>query len=268
MVNTNTINRSDILDPSLGNLDKKFREKIIKTYLELKHRLTKSLYSKEFDTSGISSGKFCETIFRFLEHELKSGNSTPFNKHISNFAVEVAKFEQIPKNIGNESLRILIPRALLLIYTIRNKRGIGHVGGDVEANEIDATTIVKLADWIIAELIRIYHSLSLEEAQALIDSINTKTIPDVWEINGKRRILKQGLEFKEKVLLLTYTDLDNGVAVEDLFDWTEHSNFSMFKSSVLKPLHRSGLIEYDRELNFIHLSPLGIKQVEEKILSK
>lgn len=262
MGNTNTSNNSIDLNLALGNIDKKFREKIIKIYLELKHRIAKSLYNKEFDAAGISSGKFCETIFRFLEHELKSGIYTPFNKHISNMAVELAKFEQSLKSTGNDSLRIIIPRVLSLIYTLRNKRGIGHV----EANEVDLSTIVKNADWIIVELIRIYHKLSLEEAQALINSINTKSIPDVWEINGKRRILKQGLDYKEKVLLLTYTDLDNGIAVEDMFDWTEHSNLSVFKKNVLQPLHKKGLIEFDKELNFIHLSPLGIKQVEDEIL--
>lgn len=268
MVNMSTTNNSDILNLALGNIDKRFREKVITLYLELKHRINKSVHNNEYDAAGLSSGKFCETIFRFLEFELRAGAYTPFNKHINNMTAELAKFELIPKAIGNESLRVIIPRALSLIYTLRNKRGIGHVGGDVEANEIDLTTIVKNADWIIIELIRIYHKLSLEEAQSLVNSINSKSIPDVWEINGKKRILKRGLEYKEKVLLLTYTDIDNGVALEDMFSWTEHSNLSMFKSSVLMPLHKVGLIEFDRELNYIHLSPIGIKEVEEKILSK
>jgi len=38
--------------------------------------------------------------------------------------------------------------------------------------------------------------------------------------------------------------------------------------SRIKSLHKLGLIEFDRELNYIHLSPIGIKEVERKILSK
>lgn len=261
-----TINQTDVLKPALANIDKKFQDKIIKIYLELKNRFSKSVHSKEFDSAGITAGKFTETIFRFLEHELKNGNYTPFKDHVSNIPVELHKLEQLPKANGNESLRVLIPRALNFLYTLRNKRGIGHVGGDIEANEIDAATIVKIADWIIVEMIRIYHGLSLEEAQGLIDSINIKSIPDVWEINGRKRILRQGLDFKEKVLLLLYTDLDNGIAVEDIFNWTEHSNISMFKKSVLVPLHKKSMIEYDKELQFVHLSPLGVKEVENNII--
>jgi hypothetical protein len=264
----NIINKNPLLEAALNGIEAGFRTRIIAVYLELKHRNAKALYNGEHDASGISAGKFCEIMFRFLEHELKSGNYTDFSKHVSNMAAELEKLSQLPKTTGHESLRLIIPRALILIYTLRNKRGIGHVGGDVEANEIDVSTIVKLADWIICELIRLYHSLSLEEAQALVDAINIKSVPEIWHINGRKRVLKQNLDFKEQVLLLTYSEIDNGVSIEDLFAWTEYSSLSMFKKAVLMPLHEKKLIEYDRELNFVHISPLGIKQVEQTVLVK
>ncbi|HEY0298618.1 MAG TPA: hypothetical protein VGB84_05295 [Arachidicoccus sp.] len=182
-------------------------------------------------------------------------------------ASELNKLEQLPKNSGHESLRILIPRAILLIYTLRNKRGIGHVGGDIEANGIDLSTIIKLSDWIIAELIRMFHNLSFEEAQGIVDSINAKEIPTVWEINGKKRVLRKGLDYKEKILLLLYSDINNSCAVEDLFEWTEYSNPSLFKSKVLLSMHKDNLIEYDTEIEFAHLSPIGIQYVEKKLLT-
>lgn len=267
MASMNTTNKSEILDIALGNIEKSFRERIIDTYLELKHRAIKAYFTREFDSAGISSGKFCETIYRFLEKELK-GSFTPFNNHISNMAVELSKIEQLPRTAGNESLRIIIPRAVLVIYTLRNKRGIGHVGGDIEANATDCSTNVKLADWIIIELIRIYHNLSFEEAQAIVDSINTKELPSVWEINGKKRVLKKGLDYKDKVLLLLYSDINNSCAIEDLIEWSEYSNSSQFKTQLLTKMHKTGLIEYDKELDYVHLSPLGIEEVESRILKE
>jgi hypothetical protein len=77
----NTTNKNSTLEIALGNIEKGFREKIIDTYLELKHRSLKTVYSKEYDSAGISAGKFCETLFRFLEKELK-GTYTPFNAHM------------------------------------------------------------------------------------------------------------------------------------------------------------------------------------------
>lgn len=258
-------NKSSTLDVALGNVETQFRNKIIDTYLELKNRAFKASYNKEYDGAGISAGKFCETIFRFLQKTI-TGTYTPYSTPIANMSVELAIFEKSPKKSGSESIRIIIPKAILLIYTLRNKRGIGHVGGEIEANSIDITTIVKLADWVIVELIRTYHSMSFEDAQALVNSINNKEIPAIWEINGKKRVLQPGLDYKDKVLLILYSDINNYCAVEDLFEWVEYSNISVFKSKLLKTMHKDNLVEYDTELEFVHLSPIGIKEVEQRIL--
>ena len=36
----------------------------------------------------------------------------------------------------------------MFLYALRNKRDIGHVGGDIEANEIDALIAARVADWL------------------------------------------------------------------------------------------------------------------------
>lgn len=40
----------------------------------------------------------------------------------------------------------------------------------------------------------------------------------------------------------------------------------MFKKSVLTPLHKARMIEYDEESETVVISPLGIREVEETIL--
>jgi hypothetical protein len=155
------------------------------------------------------------------------------------------------------------------MYTLRNKRGIGHVGGDVDANGIDSATMVRSADWVIAELLRVFHSLSLEDAQALVDSIATRNLPLVWEVGGRKRILAGGLDYKEQVLLLLASNpTGEGVLTEDLVDWTEHSNPTVFRRSVLGGLHKARYIEYDRETELVTLSPSGSKRAEEEIIPK
>lgn len=263
--NSNTSRNKNSLEDVLAGIPKKFRTRIIKEYLEIKKRYSEALYDSEYDTAGFSAGKFAETILRFLQQKL-TGNYIAFGKHISNFPDECRKLIQVSSSAGVESLRVIMPRALVFLYTLRGKRGIGHIGGDVEANEIDLKTIVQLADWVTCELIRIYHNLSLEEAQAIVDVLSTRTLPDIWQVAGRRRILRTDLNFKQKVLLLTYGNIESGVLTEDLFSWTEHSNLSVFKRTVLKPLHNGRQIEYDRESEIIYISPLGIKEVEEKIL--
>jgi hypothetical protein len=250
-----------ILEPALSSIPKKLRDKIISTYVELKRRSTESKY----ESAGLSAGKFCEAVIRLLQHEV-TGKYIPFGTSIPNMADECRKIVASPKTAAVESVRLIIPRALMHLYTLRNKRGIGHIGGDVDANKIDLSAIVSAADWIICELIRIYHKLSLEEAQDLIDSISFKTIPTIWEVAGKKRVLNPELSAKDKSLLLLYSETDLGILVEDLYEWVEYSSLSMFKSHVLNPLHKKKYIEFDKESNIVYLSPLGAKFTEQNLL--
>lgn len=240
-----------------------FRDKLIKEYIGLKNAYSKS----SFDTCGIKAGKFCEIFLRWLQYELKGrGNYIPFSTRIGNFTDECKVLERLPKTVGHESTRVLIPRALNFMYTIRNKRGIGHVGGDVDENRIDAYVVMAVADWCIAELIRLKYSVSLEEAQSICDAVITRQTPQIWEISGKKRVLTPGLSYSKQTLMLLYSSADFAIPVEDLFAWIEHKNLSNYKRDVLRPLHSARLIEYDKETEMISISPSGIKNIEIMLL--
>jgi hypothetical protein len=213
----------------------------------------------------LAAGKFCEATLRFLQHEILK-TFIPFGQKIPDLSVECRKLIESPKTAGPESLRIVMPRAIVFVYTLRNKRGIGHVGGDVDANHIDAMTIARACDWMACELIRVYHQLSLEEAQDIVDSLALRNLPDVWNVAGKKRVLRNGLIFKDQVLLLCYSSQETTVFAEDLFAWVEYSNQAVFKSKVLGALHKERLVEYDRESDLVTISPTGIKEVETRIL--
>lgn len=183
-----------------------------------------------------------------------------------NFTDLCRGFEKLDKTKGPESIRVIVPRALLYIYTLRNKRGIGHIGGDIEANEIDAATCLRTADWCVCELIRIYHKLPLEDAQSILDAISVRQIPSIWTVGGKRRVLNNALPYADQVLLLLHGCEDSAVLSEDMGEWIEHPRLSDFRNKVLAPLHSNRMIEWDRESDAILISPLGVKRVEESLL--
>lgn len=259
--NMNTKNHKHVLEAALQNIPDKFRGKLIDSYLELKRRFIESQY----ESAGLSAGKFCEVLIRLLQHEV-SGTSTPFGSSIPNMADECRKLVTSPKSTAAETIRIIIPRALIFLYTIRNKRGIGHIGGDVDANKIDSVAIVTTADWVVCELIRVYHGLSLEEAQDIVDTISFKNIPAIWEVAGKKRVLNESLSNQHKTLLLLYSETESAILTEDLCSWVEYSNLSMFKKRVLEPLHKKRLLEHDKETDTVYLSPIGAQEVEKNIL--
>src|SRR5579863_4553049 len=172
------------LRQALAAVPDPFRSRLLEKYIGLRDAFA----GGTFDAVGLRSGVFAETLLRWLQQAL-TGTHIAFGTHIVNFGAECEKLQNLPKTAGHESLRLILPRAISFLYTIRNKRGIGHAGGDVEANRIDAATCVRVSDWCLCELIRHYHGVSLEEAQALIDAISTREVPSVWSVNGRIRVL-------------------------------------------------------------------------------
>ncbi|HOZ49423.1 MAG TPA: hypothetical protein PLO37_04275 [Candidatus Hydrogenedentes bacterium] len=249
------------LEAALAGVPAQFRERLIASYEGLKCNHAEGRY----EAAGLSAGKFCEVVLRLLQHAV-TGSSIPFGAKMPNFADECRKLVTSPAGSAIESLRAVVPRALVFMYTMRSKRGIGHIGGDVEANQIDSATLARLADWTVCELIRVYHGLSLEEAQDLVDVLATRAIPDVWEVGGRKRVLRDGLSASEQVLLLLYSEPTSYILAEDLCTWVEYSQSSMFKRNILRPLHKKRLIELDEESAVVYLSPTGVRKVEQGIL--
>jgi hypothetical protein len=260
--NTSTPKPADRLSCALkGIRESKLRHGLTTSYLKLKQDHIEG----RFDAVGLNAGKFCEAALRIAQDQL-TGTFAPLGSRIPNFADAVRSLVTAPAANHPESLREIVPRALLFLYTLRNKRGIGHLPGEVDANRVDAMTIVQVADWVMCELIRLYHGLSLEEAQELIDSLAQRQLPMVWEVAGRRRVLREGFTKADETLLLLYGTTDFAVLAEDLCAWVEYSVLRLYKKNVLEALHKQRFVEYDRDDEVVHLSPLGVHRVESHLL--
>jgi hypothetical protein len=249
-----------ILDTALADTPSAFRPRLIGTYLDLKKNCAEARY----ESAGLAAGKFCEVVLRLLQKKIH-GTYTAFGTKIGNYADECRRLITAATG-GNESERVVLPRALVFLYTMRNKRGIGHIGGDVDANAIDIAAMAKTADWIVCELIRINHGLSLEEAQDIVDGISVRELPAIWEVAGKKRVLKEGLKAKDQTLLLLYSNQSSAVLLEDLCDWVEYSNPAKFKKTVIGELHKQRFLEFDKDSESVILSPKGVQYVEENLI--
>ncbi|HEX3432554.1 MAG TPA: hypothetical protein VHT25_00660 [Solirubrobacteraceae bacterium] len=254
---------SPLLEAALGGLPSALRTRLLKRHEELK----RAYANAQYDVCGLRAGKFAEVMLRVLQHEL-TGSYSPFGQQLRPIDQEAAALEKLPKSVGADSLRVIMPRALSFLYTLRNKRGIGHEGGDVDANEIDSATCVRTADWCLSELVRVVHAISLEEAQALLDAIAEREVPHVWSIAGVKRVLNPNLTAREQVLILLYSDPETAVPIEDLLKWVEYSRMDHFRTKVITPLHKQRLIEFDRETKTVLLSPSGSDETEKSVLPK
>jgi hypothetical protein len=251
------------LEQALSLLPAELRKRVVKSYADLKNQALEG----EFDAIGTRAGRFAEVMLRALQHVLTS-SYTPLTAQLPNFKAECERLERLPSTSGAEGLRVLMPRALCFLYTLRNKRDFGHAGGEVDANKIDAAAATRIADWCLSELVRVSHKLPIEDAQALCDAIAERQLPKIWNVLGRKRILDTSLSYPEQVLVLLYSELDKGVATEDLLQWTEHPHSSNFRRDVLARLHAARQIEWDRETEMAVISPLGVRIVEATLLPK
>lgn len=219
---------------------------------------------RRWEPAELNGGKLCEVIYSILiGHTTGKFPHKPIKP--KNMVDACKALENVDSNKFSRSVRIQIPRMIIALYEIRNNRGVGHVGGDVEPNHMDALQVLEMSKWLMAELVRIFHGVKAEEAQVVIEGIIDRTHYTIWEVGGKKRDLNSKHSMKESTLILLYSN-NKSLSLADLFKWIEHSNMSSYKKDVLKPLHKSRFIEFDESSGLIQISPLGIRYVEEKRL--
>lgn len=213
--------------------------------------------------SELSGGRFCEIVYTILEgYGTGSYASSPSKPR--NFVSACRRLENhtgVPR-----SFQILIPRLLPALYEVRNNRGVGHVGGDVNPNFMDSTAIVSMASWVMAELIRVLHGVSTAEAQQLVDNLVERRLPLVWKSGDIRRVLDPKLSLKDQILLLIASTTTK-VPVDQLFQWLDYGDRAYF-NRLLRQLHRDRFIEFDGESQEAELLPPGSDYVSDLLATK
>jgi hypothetical protein len=121
-----------------------------------------------------------------------------------------------------------------------------------------------MARWIVAELIRVFHNVSTKDAQEAVDLLVERKLPIIWEHEGVKRVLAK-LGFPDQCLVLLYSE-SGWVRIVKLLAWTEYSNSSTFKNTLLARLHKDRLIEYDAKNDRACLTSAGVREVETRII--
>lgn len=240
----------------LNGIPKGLREPLLQEFNEI----TKNYLEKRWNSSELSGGKFSEIVFSILDGYAKGTfASKPFKP--ANFVDACRALEKnttVPR-----SFQILIPRMLPALYEVRNNRSVGHVGGDVDPNLMDAQVVVSMCSWILGELIRVFHNVSTAQAQLAVDFVTNRKIPIVWELDDVKRVLKTNMLLKDQILLLVATSPDK-TNTDSLLNWIEYPNKGYFLKS-LRKLHKERLVELSPDESTVRLLPPGSQSVEKII---
>jgi hypothetical protein len=229
-------------------------------------KILKNYSEGRWEPAELNGGKFAEAAYAVCRGYV-DGSYRARAKKPREMLRACQALEQVPAADAPRSIRIQIPRMLVALYDIRNNRNVGHVGGDVDPNHMDATSVLQMAKWVVAELIRVLHQMPIEDAAELVEALVERETPLVWKIGDKKRVLEPGMRIRDKTLLLLHST-PGEVAESDIRSWVEAKNSTEYRRDILGRLHTEKLVEYDAATRTVIISPTGVRYVEEELIGK
>jgi hypothetical protein len=241
----------------LANLPAGLRTELVRAL----NKITTNFREGRWEPAELNGGKLCEIVYSIVRGHadgvMPARPSKPAN--MVDACKQLEREQSLPR-----SLRIQVPRMLVALYEIRNNRGVGHAGGDVDPNHMDSVAVLYMSKWLVAELIRVFHNVSTAQATEAVDLLVERELPTVWSVDGKKRVLVEKLSQRDKTLLLLYSE-PGAVREADLRTWVEAANASAYRRDVLRKAHSERLLEYDEANRTVRLSPKGARYAEEHL---
>jgi hypothetical protein len=222
-----------------AGIDGRLADELLDAHQEIK----RSFYLGGHRLTGVEGGRFAEAVFRVLE-QTTTGSFTPLGKSLDTQKI-IQRLAQLPGGSHPDSARLHIPRALRLIYDIRNNRDAAHLADDIDPNIQDATLVSTVADWVLAELLRLFHSVPPDEAQRIVVSLVTRSAPVIQDFDGFLKVLDPTLGVADRTLVLLYQCGEEGATYHELEAWSHPRSRANLKRTLSR-------LEQDRA--FIHKS--------------
>lgn len=218
----------------------------------------KRFYRDDLRPSEIEGGRFSEAAFRILQWATTQ-KYTPIGKSLPTVDQLVLTLQNAR---GPDSVRLHIPRTLRLIYDVRNKRDVAHLADGIDPNQQDAVLVVHNMEWVLAELVRLFHTITPAEAHKIIVDLVSKDVPLIQEFNGFPRVLKP-LRASDHFLALLYWRGPDGATFEELRVWARPPMRSQIRRT-LNGLDGKDLIHLNGSTYV--LTHLGERDVEQRKL--
>ncbi|MFF4058832.1 hypothetical protein ACFYZ8_23105 [Streptomyces sp. NPDC001668] len=237
--------------------DEKLVDELVAAYEEAK----RNYYLGGHRLSAVEGGRFCEAAFRMLE-DVAKGRHTPLGGNLK--TEELARYLASPAtNTLSRSVRHFIPRALRIVYDIRNNRDAAHLADDIDPNLQDATLVVHVLDWVMAEFVRMSKGTSSENARAMVEGLVTRKIPVVQEFGTFPKLLLPGARAGDHVLMVLYHKGPQGVPYAHLLQWVPAAMRKHLRRT-LRTLEDKALAHQEGET--VHITYAGERLIESRAL--
>ncbi len=236
------------------SLDTKLVDELLDAHAEAK----RNYYLGGLRLSEVEGGRFCEAAFRVLD-QITTGNFSPLGKPLDAEKL-ITRLANIPSSDHVDAIRLHIPRALRLVYDIRNNRDAAHLADGIDPNLQDAILVISVIDWVLAELIRLIHNVSPDQAYRIVGNIVTRAAPVVEDFNGFLKVLNPNLRAGNHCLVLLYQRGENGATIEEMAGWARPAMREKLTRTLTSLVDDKGFVHFDGTSYYI--TRTGLNEVE------
>jgi hypothetical protein len=216
--------------------------------------LKTSLRLQDWEKCLVRVGKFSEVVMKAI-HFIRTGKAT------EQISIDTEINEVSKRGDLSESIRLLIPRAVRVLYDHRSRRGGAHSSFD--PNAMDCAVVVPIADWIVSELVRLYCVTDPERAMKFVAGISAKSVPIVERIEEDYIVLRRGSSARQEISLILYTRYPTRAATNQLIKWIPNHSASNIRLT-LANMRKAKLVHSNSD-GYI-LTTAGIRAVEKEML--
>ena len=266
---------TDMLEVIRKSLKVTFDDQIVDELLEAYEDAIRRFYTGDLGPNAVAGGRFSEAAFRLIEEAINGGGNftplaeslPPVDRLMSRLATNRANSTTFSNSWQQNSVGLHIPRALRIIYDIRNNRDAAHLADNIDPNKQDASLVVSVLNWVMAELVRLSHDVSADRAQEIVQELVTRKVPVIQEFDGDPKILKPDLDTKENVLILLYYFGAHGARINDLaksLPTRQRPHLYQVLTSLIE--YYTNDVHYHGSTDIYELTIAGIKFVENSKL--
>jgi hypothetical protein len=240
--------------------DQSLVDELLAAYTEAKHRF----HVGDLRPNAVEAGRFSEAAFRILQQRA-FGAFEPLGNKIDTDSV-IVRLAQLPRGTQPDSVRLHMPRALRVVYDIRNNRDAAHLADGIDPNLQDASLVVAALDWILAELLRLHHNVSANEAQRIVQDLVTHPVPSIQDFNGIPVVLRTDWGRDDVVLVLLYRAGLGGLQWHELLRALPRKVDGSLETALRYLVNDKAFVYFDRETGSHKITATGQKYVDSRKL--
>lgn len=235
---------------------------LVQELLDAHAELKRNFYLGGLRLAEVEGGRFSEAAFRLLKQET-TGSFTALGSSLDTDRT-IRELAALPRGSFPDSIRLHIPRSLRVIYDIRNNRDAAHLADGIDPNLQDATLVATSADWVLAEFLRLHHSVSADEAQEIVEGLVARVAPVIEDFDGFLKVLDPSLGASDRCLVLLYQRGQSGAGYADLSEWVHPKSRSNLRRTLQQLVEDRAFLHQRGEMYWI--TGAGRQSVESRHL--